>query len=567
MYTAKYPLQSGKLFYFSITTIMKFRFKEETPAEQRRLEAEKIRAKYPERIPVVVERVPKSQIPEIDKRKFLVPNDITMAQFMWIIRKRILLAPEKAIFLFVDKTIPQSSQICNRIYRMHSTGDISGFPFIATLVNCTLWLLYGYSSSNSAILLVNSIGAFLQTLYILFYVRYTQDRKDVVQKQSTDSLSFPLCFANFVVATEWFLYGLLINDKFVQVPNFLGAILGLIQMTDLCQLFDNAKKFALNVKNETKLVEENDEKTDEVVKKPHEDPMIANKRTIFVGNVPISCNQKDLKKLFSSYGKIESVRLRNIVPSEPKISKRVSFIRKQFHPSQKSLTAFIRFSHDIEAQQATELNGQLFKTHHLRVDLASDKKDDDSTKKHDNKRSIFIGSLPFDVNDDDVWSTFENCGDIESVRIIRDKQTQIGKGFGYVLFKDQAAVGLALKMKDCKIGEREIRIKAAVKKPKVVTTNHYLPNKNNRFKRINQNDDDEAFERNNTSQDKLANNTRIKLSKKKKFAISNVKQGRVEKKSKKSKDMNDKKRKKPKKKNLSIKTSLEKGVIHMRKKS
>ena len=97
--------------------------------EQRKQEAEKIRVKYPERIPVndlllffffkhfslmfyfnqvVVERVPKSQIPDIDKRKFLVPNDITIAQFMWIIRKRIQLAPEKAIFLFVNKTIPQS---------------------------------------------------------------------------------------------------------------------------------------------------------------------------------------------------------------------------------------------------------------------------------------------------------------------------------------------------------------------------------------------------------------------------------------------------------------------------
>ena len=76
--------------------------------EQRKAEAEKIRNKYPERIPVVVEKVPNSQIPEIDKRKFLVPNDISVAQFMWIIRKRIQLASEKAIFLFVNKTIPQS---------------------------------------------------------------------------------------------------------------------------------------------------------------------------------------------------------------------------------------------------------------------------------------------------------------------------------------------------------------------------------------------------------------------------------------------------------------------------
>ncbi len=57
---------------------------------------------------MVVERVPKSPIADIDKRKFLVPNDITIAQFMWIIRKRIQLSPEKAIFLFVNKTIPVS---------------------------------------------------------------------------------------------------------------------------------------------------------------------------------------------------------------------------------------------------------------------------------------------------------------------------------------------------------------------------------------------------------------------------------------------------------------------------
>jgi GABA(A) receptor-associated protein len=56
----------------------------------------------------VVERVPKSVIPDIDKRKFLVPSDITMAQFMWIIRKRIQLPAEKAIFLFVNKTMPLS---------------------------------------------------------------------------------------------------------------------------------------------------------------------------------------------------------------------------------------------------------------------------------------------------------------------------------------------------------------------------------------------------------------------------------------------------------------------------
>ena len=71
-------------------------------------ESKKIKSKYPDRIPVVVEKVPNSQIQDIDKRKFLVPNDISVAQFMWIIRRRIQLPAEKAIFLFLGKVLPQS---------------------------------------------------------------------------------------------------------------------------------------------------------------------------------------------------------------------------------------------------------------------------------------------------------------------------------------------------------------------------------------------------------------------------------------------------------------------------
>uniref|UniRef100_G3NBV8 GABA(A) receptor-associated protein like 2 n=1 Tax=Gasterosteus aculeatus aculeatus TaxID=481459 RepID=G3NBV8_GASAC len=85
---------------------MKWMFKEDHSLEHRCVESAKIRNKYPDRVPVIVEKVSGSQIVDIDKRKYLVPSDITVAQFMWIIRKRIQLPSEKAIFLFVDKTVP-----------------------------------------------------------------------------------------------------------------------------------------------------------------------------------------------------------------------------------------------------------------------------------------------------------------------------------------------------------------------------------------------------------------------------------------------------------------------------
>jgi hypothetical protein len=40
-----------------------------TRAEKRRAEAERIRSKYPDRIPVICERAEKTDIPDIDKKK------------------------------------------------------------------------------------------------------------------------------------------------------------------------------------------------------------------------------------------------------------------------------------------------------------------------------------------------------------------------------------------------------------------------------------------------------------------------------------------------------------------
>ncbi|KAG8514681.1 Gamma-aminobutyric acid receptor-associated protein-like 2 [Galemys pyrenaicus] len=100
-----------------------------SPVEHRCVESAKIRAKYPDRVPVIVEKVSGSQIVDIDKRKYLVPSDITVAQFMWIIRKRIQLPSEKAIFLFVDKTVPQSSLTMGQLYEKEKDED--GFLYVA----------------------------------------------------------------------------------------------------------------------------------------------------------------------------------------------------------------------------------------------------------------------------------------------------------------------------------------------------------------------------------------------------------------------------------------------------
>ncbi|XP_041336328.1 gamma-aminobutyric acid receptor-associated protein isoform X1 [Pyrgilauda ruficollis] len=79
---------------------MKFLYKEEHPFEKRRCEGEKIRKKYPDRVPVIVEKAPKARIGDLDKKKYLVPSDLTVGQFYFLIRKRIHLRAEDALLSF-----------------------------------------------------------------------------------------------------------------------------------------------------------------------------------------------------------------------------------------------------------------------------------------------------------------------------------------------------------------------------------------------------------------------------------------------------------------------------------
>ncbi|KAK6026700.1 putative gamma-aminobutyric acid receptor-associated protein, partial [Ostertagia ostertagi] len=109
--------------------IMKWAYKEENNFEKRRAEGDKIRRKYPDRIPVIVERAPKSRLRDLDKKKYLVPSDLTVGQFYFLIRKRIHLRPEDALFFFVNNVIPQTMTTMGQLYQDHHEEDL--FLYIA----------------------------------------------------------------------------------------------------------------------------------------------------------------------------------------------------------------------------------------------------------------------------------------------------------------------------------------------------------------------------------------------------------------------------------------------------
>jgi len=103
-------------------------FKRKNSFEKRYQESKNILAKYPERIPIIVEKYEDCELPEIDKLKYLVPKDMTMPQFIFVIRKRIKLDPSQTLFVMVNNTLVGSSKLISEIY--DELKDKDGFLYV-----------------------------------------------------------------------------------------------------------------------------------------------------------------------------------------------------------------------------------------------------------------------------------------------------------------------------------------------------------------------------------------------------------------------------------------------------
>ncbi|XP_060882245.1 RNA-binding protein 34 [Labrus mixtus] len=192
---------------------------------------------------------------------------------------------------------------------------------------------------------------------------------------------------------------------------------------------------------------------------------VKTKRTVFVGNLPVGCTKKTLQSLFREKGSIETIRFRSVVREDPSISRKVAVIQRKVHPKKQSINAYVVFKDEEGVAKALERNGmEIEKDFHIRVDRVTD------SSAHDHKRSVFVGNLSFEINELAVRRHFEECGAVEAVRLVRDQNSGLGKGFGYVLFESADSVQLALELNGTKLEGRSVRVKRSVKKEKLKKT-------------------------------------------------------------------------------------------------
>ncbi|VVD03599.1 uncharacterized protein LOC126970534 [Leptidea sinapis] len=96
----------------------------------RKEEVKKIKMRYPNKTPLIVTKYYKERdLPSMDKIKFLVPEEITMSQFLVIIRNKIRIKPNQALYLVINnRSMLSMSLTMAQAYEMY--GDEDGFLYV-----------------------------------------------------------------------------------------------------------------------------------------------------------------------------------------------------------------------------------------------------------------------------------------------------------------------------------------------------------------------------------------------------------------------------------------------------
>lgn len=175
-------------------------------------------------------------------------------------------------------------QLCLVFYKNKTTGESSPMSFLTGVVMTYVWYRYGQLIGDSSLVTVNGTGCVLQSLYLACFYYYSPDKATTSKKiavvvlilvgvysyiamasdvtanigllgasmsvaycgaplasishvfktKSAEVLPFYLILVTAIVMGQWSLYGVIIQDNYVKVPNTLGFFLALLQLSLFC---------------------------------------------------------------------------------------------------------------------------------------------------------------------------------------------------------------------------------------------------------------------------------------------------------------------------------------------
>lgn len=117
--------------YSSIVNKEPINFKVKYTLEQRKAESARIKAKYPDRLPIICEVIKSNDSGiTLKKNKFISPKTITIAEYQYVLRSKHInnIDSSKGIYLFINNFLIPVSDTIQSVYERYQ--DIDGFLYI-----------------------------------------------------------------------------------------------------------------------------------------------------------------------------------------------------------------------------------------------------------------------------------------------------------------------------------------------------------------------------------------------------------------------------------------------------
>jgi len=91
--------------------------------------SQRIIEKYDDRVPVIVNSYPRSNVAMLAKKKYIVPSDITMGRFVNNVRKNMdNINSSQALYMYVGNVLVSNTILMSQVYEMYKSDD--GFLYI-----------------------------------------------------------------------------------------------------------------------------------------------------------------------------------------------------------------------------------------------------------------------------------------------------------------------------------------------------------------------------------------------------------------------------------------------------
>jgi RNA-binding proteins (RRM domain) len=174
-------------------------------------------------------------------------------------------------------------------------------------------------------------------------------------------------------------------------------------------------------------------------------------KTMYIRGLPWKTTEDEVRDFFISCGEIEHLEL----PLQD--------------DGRSSGTAIIKFATVDACEACIQMNGQDFNGRWVHVKYSTPKPitaPRERTEKPEGCKTVFVGNLSWNIDEETLRSSFAECGEISEIRFAEDKETGDFKGYGHIEFVDSESTDKAIEMAGTEVLGRPLRVDYAADKRK-----------------------------------------------------------------------------------------------------